>query len=79
MVPLYSLIIIITLSILVNRVATIALMHTGLSKEVAKFQARSALTGVGFTTTESENIVQQPVRRRILFPLMLSATPGLSR
>jgi len=77
MVPLYSLIIIIPLSIPVNRIATIALIQTGLSKEVAKFQARSALTGVGFTTSESENIVQQPVRRRILFTLMLIGNAGI--
>jgi len=77
MVPLYSLIIIITVSILVNRMATIALIQTGLSKEVAKFQARSALTGVGFTTSESENNVQQPVRRRILFTLMLIGNAGI--
>jgi hypothetical protein len=29
------------------------LVHTGLSKQAAKFQARSAFTGVGFTTKKN--------------------------
>jgi len=33
---------------------------TGLSRESARFQARSALTGGGFTTTESEAVVRHP-------------------
>jgi len=38
------------LSLLITRIATIALSVTGLSRETARFQARSAFTGVGFTT-----------------------------
>jgi K+/H+ antiporter YhaU regulatory subunit KhtT len=47
------------------------------SAEVAHFQARSALTGVGFTTTESELIVNHPMRRRIVLTLMLLGNAGL--
>lgn len=35
------------LSLLITRIATIALTATGMSQPSARFQARSALTGVG--------------------------------
>jgi len=77
MVSVISLIIIIFLSIIVTRIATIALMHTGLSKQSSRFQARSAFTGVGYTTGEAENIVQHPVRRKIVMLLMLLGNAGV--
>ncbi len=77
MLPLFSLIIIISLSALITRVAGIALQHTGLSKESAGFQARSAYTGVGFTTTESEQVISHPVRRKIIMTLMLIGNAGI--
>lgn len=76
MVAILSLLVVLTLSLLVTRVATIALTHTGLARESARFQARSAFTGVGFTTIESENVVQHPVRRRIVLFLMLLGNAG---
>lgn len=76
MAAVLSLLIIVTVSILVNKVATVALTHTGLSQESARFQARSAFTGVGFTTSESEQVVNHPVRRRILMLLMLFGHAG---
>jgi hypothetical protein len=57
-------------------VATEALTLTGLSHQLARFQARSAFTGAGFTTTESERVVQHPVRRRIIMLLMLLGNAG---
>lgn len=77
MVPVISLLVVLSLSFLVTRIATVALIHTGLSRESARFQARSAFTGVGFTTTESENVVNHPVRRRILLMLMLMGNAGI--
>ena len=50
----------ILVSLLVTRVAAIALSVTGLSRESARFQARSAFTGVGFTTSEAESVVNHP-------------------
>ncbi|MFW5811085.1 MAG: hypothetical protein ACOCWY_05750 [Thermodesulfobacteriota bacterium] len=47
------------------------------SKQSARFQARSAFTGVGFTTSESEKMVNHPVRRRILLLLMLGGNAGI--
>lgn len=77
MIAIISLLIIVTLSILVTRVSAVALTHTGLSKEAAAFQARSAFTGVGFTTGESEQVVNHPVRRKILYVLMLLGNAGI--
>lgn len=37
---------------------------TGLERQVARFQVISMLTGTGFTTGESELIIDHPVRRR---------------
>lgn len=67
---------IVSLSALITRVASIALAHTGLSTQAARFQARSAYTGAGFTTSESESIMSHPVRRRIIFQLMLIGNAG---
>lgn len=77
MVSLISLLVILVISVLVTKVAAQALAHTGLSKESAKFQARSAFTGVGYTTSESEKIVNHPVRRRIVLTLMLIGNVGV--
>ena len=77
MVAIISLLIVIILSVLVTRVAAIALIHTGLSKESARFQSRSAFTGAGFTTNESESVVNHPVRRRILMLLILLGSAGV--
>ncbi|MDF9795244.1 K+/H+ antiporter YhaU regulatory subunit KhtT [Catalinimonas alkaloidigena] len=77
MTSVLTLIIIISISILVTRFATMSLIHTGLSEQTARFQARSAFTGVGFTTRESERIVAHPVRRRIIMVLMLLGNVGI--
>jgi NhaP-type Na+/H+ and K+/H+ antiporter len=77
MIAAISLFIVVFISMLTTRIATIALSHTGLSRESARFQARSALTGSGFTTTESEKVVNHPVRRKIILMLMLIGNAGL--
>ncbi len=77
MISILSLFMVLTLSVLVTRIASVALIHTGLAQETARFQARSAFTGVGFTTQESEKLVNHPVRRRILLLLMLLGNAGI--
>lgn len=77
MVAIVSVLVILALSILVTRIATVALTNTGLSREAAAFQARSAFTGVGFTTSEAEAAVSHPVRRRIVSTLMLLGNVGI--
>lgn len=77
-VPLISLMTILTLGLLITRVAAIALTFTGVSRELASFQARSAFTSCGFATAESEAIVNHPVRRRIIMALMLLGNAGIA-
>jgi len=78
MVPVVSLLLVVALSLFVTRVATTVLVHTGLSRESARFQARSAFTGVGFTTGEAEAVVRHPVRRKVVTTLMLLGNAGLA-
>ena len=71
MVGIITLFVVLALGLLITRIATVALTFTGLSKDLARFQARSAFTACGFTTKESESIAEHPVRRRIIMVLML--------
>jgi hypothetical protein len=50
---------------------------TGVSRQLALFQARSAFTGAGFTTTESEQVINHPVRRRIIMWLIFLGNAGI--
>lgn len=77
MVAVISLLMVLVLSLIVTRIGAVALRLTGMSEDVARFQARSALTGAGFTTTESEQVVAHPVRRRIVGMLMLLGNVGI--
>jgi len=72
-----SLLVLILLALLVMRVATVVLTLTGLSRESARFQVRSAVTGVGFTTSETEAVVNHPLRRRVVMMLMLIGSAGV--
>ncbi len=75
--PIVALLVAVGLALLVTRVATVALTLTGLSRDSARFQARSAFSGSGFTTSEAESVVSHPVRRRIVSFLMLLGNVGL--
>ncbi len=77
MIAVISLLLVLTISIIVMRVASVALVHTGMGREAARFQARSAFTGAGFTTSEAESVVNHPVRRRIVSWLMLAGNVGI--
>ena len=59
-----------------TKLATGALIATGMPPELAAFQARSAFSGAGFTTAEAENVVNQPVRRKIIGTTMLVGSLG---
>ncbi len=76
-IGIVALLTILTLSLIITRIATVALTMTGLSREAARFQARSAFTGTGFTTKETEDVVNHPVRRRIIMALMTIHNAGL--
>jgi Trk K+ transport system NAD-binding subunit len=76
-IALFTVVVVALVSLLIARVATVALTLTGLSREAARFQARSALSGTGFTTSEAEAVVNHPVRRRVVMTLMLLGSAGL--
>ncbi|MGP1358289.1 MAG: TrkA C-terminal domain-containing protein [Roseicyclus sp.] len=73
---LASLLIVIALSFLVVRIGTIALVMTGLSEEVARFQSLSAFSGAGFTTSEAESVTDEVARRRIAAMLIRAGSVG---
>lgn len=77
MVAIASLLLIVALSLLVTRVAAVILVATGTAHHVARFQARSAFTGAGFTTSESERVVNHPLRRKVIATLMLLGNVGI--
>ncbi len=77
MFAIVSLLAVVAVSLLVTRVATVILVASGMSGESARFQARSAFTGAGFTTHESEAVVAHPLRRRVVMTLMLLGNAGI--
>jgi hypothetical protein len=68
---------IIILSALIVKIAAVALNLTGLDNKRSFFQALSAFTGTGFTTRDSELIVANDIRRRIIMMLMVLGNAGL--
>ncbi len=78
MIALFSLFTIILISIIIVRIGSIALELTGIPIEIAAFQAQSAFSGAGFTTTESETIVNHSVRRKIIRILIMLGSAGLT-
>jgi len=78
MIAIFSLLMVVWLSTLVTKIGAMALTLTGLSQEVAVFQAGSAFSGVGFATNESESIMSHPIRRRIIMIMMLVGNLGIA-
>ena len=68
---------IIILSAFIVKIASVALNLTGLDRKKSFFQAISAFTGTGFTTRDSELIVANDIRRRIIIILMILGNAGL--
>ncbi|MGH9127913.1 MAG: potassium transporter TrkA [Acidimicrobiales bacterium] len=77
MAAISSLLFVMAVSLVITRVATVILAATGMSAQSARFQARSAFTGAGFTTSESERVVDHPLRRRVIMTLMLLGNVGI--
>lgn len=77
LIGIVAMLTVIALSLAMTRLAAIALTLTGLSEEAARFQARSAFTGTGFTTSEAEAVVSHPVRRKIIMMLMIVRSAGI--
>jgi hypothetical protein len=72
-----TLLLVLVVSLLIIRTGTIALVMTGMSEEVASFQAGSAFSGAGFTTDEAEQVVSSPQRRHIVKLLMRAGSVGV--
>lgn len=72
-----TLFVVVSLSVFVVRIAAVSMRLTGLDDSSARFQALSAFTGTGFTTRETEMIVNYPIRRRIVSLLMIVGNLGL--
>ncbi|WP_137283441.1 TrkA C-terminal domain-containing protein [Halorussus salinisoli] len=75
--PILSLLVIFALSLLIIRIGSVALQMTGLSPEVASFQATSAFSGAGYTTQEAEQAVSTAGRRKIVKALIRLGSLGL--
>lgn len=73
----FTVMVIFTISTILVRIASTIMRLTGLPDNVARFQSLSAMTGTGFTTRESELIVNYPIRRRVLMTLMIIVNIGL--
>jgi TrkA-C domain len=76
-VAVITILVVLFASLLIVRVGAVALALTGMAREAARFQARSAFFGVGFTTAEAESVVSHPVRRRIIAWLILLGNAGV--
>jgi hypothetical protein len=57
-------------------IGSVILERTGLNRSSARFQALSALSGTGFTTSEAEAVVNHPRRRRIVSYLIILGNTG---
>ncbi|ARA92185.1 hypothetical protein AWN76_002675 [Rhodothermaceae bacterium RA] len=77
MIGVVSFLLILAVSLLVIRIGAVALVMTGLSEDVARFQALSAFSAAGFTTAEAESVVGTPVRRRIISLLIWLGSAGI--
>lgn len=71
MVLIITFIIFLSIFILVVDFFAILFTLTGMPIEKARFQVVSLLTSTGFTTRESETIVQHPIRRKLARALMI--------
>lgn len=70
-------IVVVFVIVMIGKVVTVALKLTGLDERTASFQTLSALTCTGFTTREAESVVTHPMRRRIIFLLMIIGNAGM--
>lgn len=75
--PLLSLLIVFALSALIVRIGSIAFRMTGMSSDVASFQAASAYSGAGFTTDEAEVITESLGRQKIAQRLIRLGSVGV--
>lgn len=78
MIAVASFLLVLMLSLLVIRIGSVALIRTGLSRDVARFQALSAFSGAGFTTDEAETLLDSPARRKVIATLIRLGSVGFT-
>ena len=62
--------------LLILWIGSVALERTGLERSSARFQALSAFSGTGFTTSQAEKVINHPTRRRIISFLIILGNTG---
>ena len=67
MAAVFTVLLVLAVSVIIVRIASVGLTLTGISKDLADFQALSAFTRSGFTTDESEQIVKMRERLNQIF------------
>ncbi|WP_299732249.1 hypothetical protein [uncultured Tateyamaria sp.] len=77
MIAALTLLCLLALSMIVVRIGSTALRLTGMSQAAARFQALSAFSGTGFTTSEAEEVMRHAARRKILSSLMVIGNLGV--
>ncbi|MFC2017732.1 hypothetical protein ACFLTQ_00310 [Chloroflexota bacterium] len=75
----YVAILLITILVMfiIVRIGGFALEITGIEPDVARFQALSAFSGTGFTTAETERVVRNRTRRRVVTILIILGNVGM--
>ena len=63
--------------LLVLWIGAMMLESTGLERSRSRFQALSALSGTGFTTSQAEDVVENPHRRKIVSCLIFLGNAGI--
>ena len=74
---IFPIVFIVVLFFFIVRIATVILKLTGLDAKTARFQAISAFTGTGFTTKESEIMLEDEIRRKTAIVLMVLGKVGI--
>lgn len=77
MAAVILLLVAVSVSFVAIRLGAAALELTGLPWEQAKFQALSAFTNTGFTTSEAEAVTSHHLRRKIVSVLVVLGNAGL--
>jgi len=77
LIAIIPLIVIVLVSAIVVRISAVMLKMTGMDEKTARFQALSAFTGTGFTTRDSERVVANEKRRKIITVLMILGNAGI--
>ena len=77
MVAISTLLLVVALSLLITRVATVVLTATGMSRQSARFQAPLGVHRRRVHHQRVREVADHPLRRRVIAPLMLLGNVGI--